>query len=178
MYTIIDNCTGCTACEKRCPTSAIHGVKKEMFYIDAELCIDCGACGVVCPDDTILDSYGRLCEQIKGADRPKAFVELEKCTGCVYCVNSCPFDVITMEVAPPVLQGLGGISERIAVVETKRCTSDLLNRFINMRRSAPATCSAASRVKPFANTANRSSPRCSFASNSRHDASKTARILR
>ncbi len=122
MYTIIDNCTGCTACEKRCPTSAIHGVKKEMFYIDAELCIDCGACGVVCPDDAILDSYGRLCEQIKGADRPKAFVELEKCTGCVYCVNSCPFDVITMEVAPPVLQGLGGISERIAVVETKRCT--------------------------------------------------------
>ena len=122
MYTIIDNCTGCTACEKRCPTSAIHGVKKEMFYIDPELCIDCGACGVVCPDDAILDQYGRMCEQIKGADRPKAFVEMEKCTGCVYCVNSCPFDVITMEVAPPSVQGLGGISERVAVVEMKRCT--------------------------------------------------------
>src|SRR5258706_4219893 len=121
-FTIIDSCTGCTACEKRCPTAAIHGVKKEMFYIDPELCIDCGACGVVCPDDAILDKYGVMCEQIKGQDRPKAFVELEKCTGCVYCVNSCPFDVITMEVAPASLVGLGGIAERIAVVEMKRCT--------------------------------------------------------
>ena len=87
-FTIIESCTGCTACEKRCPTSAIHGIKKEMYYIDPELCIDCGACGVVCPDEAILDTYGRLCEQLKAQQRPKAFVELEKCTGCVYCANS------------------------------------------------------------------------------------------
>src|SRR5262249_19528428 len=94
-YTIIDSCTGCSACESRCPTAAIHGVKKELYYIDPALCIDCGACGAVCPDDAILDTYGRLCEQLKAQQRPKAFVELEKCTGCVYCVNACPFDCIT-----------------------------------------------------------------------------------
>lgn len=126
-YKIIDTCTGCTACERRCPTAAIHGVKKEKFYIDADLCIDCGACGVVCPDDAILDTFGQLCVQLKAQDRPKAFVELEKCTGCVYCVNSCPFDCITMENAPPSLNGLlgrdnGGIGSTVAVVEMRKCT--------------------------------------------------------
>ncbi len=121
-FTIIDSCTGCTACERRCPTAAIHGIKKEIFYIDPSLCIDCGACGVVCPDEAILDGGGVLCQQVKAASRPKAFVQLEKCTGCVYCVNSCPFDCIAMEPAPAVLKGAGGISLTIATVDQKKCT--------------------------------------------------------
>lgn len=120
-FTIIESCTGCSACEKRCPTSAIHGVKKEMYYIDPELCIDCGACGVVCPDEAILDTYGRLCEQLKAQQRPKAFVELEKCTGCVYCANSCPFICITMEPAPEKIRGTG-IASTVAVIDLKKCT--------------------------------------------------------
>ena len=120
-FTIIDNCTGCSACESRCPTAAIHGVKKELYYIDPELCIDCGACGVVCPDESILDTYGRMCEQLKAKERPKAFVELEKCTGCVYCANSCPFDCITMEEAPAALLGCG-IANTVAVIELRKCT--------------------------------------------------------
>jgi formate hydrogenlyase subunit 6/NADH:ubiquinone oxidoreductase subunit I len=120
-YTIIDNCTGCSACESRCPTAAIHGVKKELYYIDAALCIDCGACGVVCPDDAILDTFGRLTQQVKAQQRPKAFVELEKCTGCVYCVNACPFDCIQMEPSPPALSGIG-IAAKVAVVEMRKCT--------------------------------------------------------
>jgi ferredoxin len=121
-FQIIDSCTGCSACESRCPTAAIHGIKKEMYYIDAQLCIDCGACGVVCPDEAILDTVGVLCEQVKAQQRPKAFVQLEKCTGCVYCVNSCPFDCISMEPAPLALMGNGGISMTIAVVEQRKCT--------------------------------------------------------
>ena len=120
-FKIIDSCTGCSACERRCPTAAIHGIKKEMYYIDPALCIDCGACGVVCPDEAITDTYGRLCEQLKAQERPKAFVELEKCTGCVYCVNACPFDCITMEPAPPALSGIG-LAAKVAVVELRRCT--------------------------------------------------------
>ena len=120
-FTIIDSCTGCSACESRCPTASIHGKKKELYFIDHSLCIDCGACGVVCPDDAILDTYGQLCQQIKAPQRPKAFVDLEKCTGCVYCVNSCPFDCITMEPAPLQIMG-DGIATRIAVVENRRCT--------------------------------------------------------
>lgn len=121
-FTIIDTCTGCTACEKRCPTSAIHGVRKEMYYIDPELCIECGACGVVCPSEAILDAYGRLTEQLKSHQRPKAFVELEKCVGCMYCSNSCPFVCITMEPAPAGIVGLGGNTTTVAVVDLKKCT--------------------------------------------------------
>ncbi len=121
-YRIIETCTGCSACERRCPTQAIHGVYKEMYYIDADLCIDCAACGVVCPDKAILDEKGDLCIQIKTHHRPKAFVDLEKCTGCVYCVYSCPFDCITMESAPPSLLANGGIANLVAVVNAKTCT--------------------------------------------------------
>src|SRR2546430_4296447 len=121
-FTIIDSCTGCSACERRCPTAAIHGVKKEMYYIDASLCIDCGACGAVCPDDAILDAHGVLTQQLKAQERPKAFVQLEKCTGCVYCVNACPFDCITMETAPPSITGGAGIAATIAVVVMKKET--------------------------------------------------------
>ena len=56
-FTIVaENCTGCTACEKRCPTNAISGDPKKAYYIEPTLCIDCGACGVICPDEAILDT--------------------------------------------------------------------------------------------------------------------------
>ena len=120
-FTIIESCTGCTACAKRCPTAAIHGMRKQLFYIDSELCIDCGACGIVCPDEAILDSFGQLCVQLKAKERPKAFVEFEQCVGCVYCVNSCPFDCISMQSAPAELAG-GGLAATVAVVDLKKCT--------------------------------------------------------
>jgi ferredoxin len=44
-FTIIaENCTGCSACEKRCPTRAISGDPKKAYFIEDTLCIDCGAC--------------------------------------------------------------------------------------------------------------------------------------
>ncbi len=93
-----------------------------MYYIDPELCIDCGACGVVCPDESILDTHGRLCDQLKAKQRPKAYVELEKCIGCVYCENTCPFDCITMEPAPHQIAAHAGNAARVAVVQEKKCT--------------------------------------------------------
>ena len=72
-FTIVaENCTGCTACEKRCPTKAISGDPKKAYYIEATLCIDCGACGVICPDEAILDTYGNVTKVLKRQERPIA----------------------------------------------------------------------------------------------------------
>ena len=48
-----DNCTGCRACARICPTGAAKGEKKEVHEIDEELCIKCGACAQVCKFDAI-----------------------------------------------------------------------------------------------------------------------------
>ena len=81
---------------RRCPTDAITGERKLLHVIDPELCINCGACGVVCPDEAIFDNEGNLCEMLKPAARPKAYVDLQSCVGCEWCVWACPFDALEM----------------------------------------------------------------------------------
>src|SRR5258708_4386777 len=99
-YIITENCTGCTACMKRCPTDAITGDRKLLHVIDPELCIDCGACGPVCPDEAIYDHEGTLCEMLKASARPIAFVDLQSCVGCEWCVWASPFDALVMAKTP------------------------------------------------------------------------------
>jgi ferredoxin len=53
---IVDDCTGCSACEPVCPNAAIREKKGE-FVIDAKLCTECEGhfdapqCVAVCPVD-------------------------------------------------------------------------------------------------------------------------------
>ena len=47
-FEITDECTGCKACIKPCPTHAITGEKKELHIIHQEDCISCGVCRDVC----------------------------------------------------------------------------------------------------------------------------------
>jgi ferredoxin len=116
-YRITENCTGCTACAKRCPTDAITGERSMLHVIDPDLCIDCGACGVVCPDEAIWDQRGILCDFLKSKERPKAYVVEERCTGCEWCVWSCPFDALYMrDGSDPA------IFQKVAEVDLKRCT--------------------------------------------------------
>jgi Na+-translocating ferredoxin:NAD+ oxidoreductase subunit B len=92
---IAENCTGCSACEKRCPTGAISGLSKKVYYIEAAMCIDCGACGVICPDDAIMNNHGEITHVLKRAERPVAVVHPDNCNGCGVCVDVCPFDCIS-----------------------------------------------------------------------------------
>jgi NADH:ubiquinone oxidoreductase subunit F (NADH-binding)/(2Fe-2S) ferredoxin len=39
-----DKCVGCTLCSSVCPVDAITGEKKVAHFIDAKICIKCGAC--------------------------------------------------------------------------------------------------------------------------------------
>ena len=53
-YSVIeDNCTGCLACLKVCPSEAISGELKKVHVIDPAKCIKCGACFEACNFDAI-----------------------------------------------------------------------------------------------------------------------------
>jgi NADP-reducing hydrogenase subunit HndC len=53
-YKILDNCKGCTACLRVCPTDAITGKVKELHVIDPNKCIKCDACVEKCKFGSII----------------------------------------------------------------------------------------------------------------------------
>jgi NADH:ubiquinone oxidoreductase subunit F (NADH-binding)/(2Fe-2S) ferredoxin len=50
---IADNCTGCGACRRACPSEAISGEKKEPHFIHQDKCIKCGMCLTSCKFEAI-----------------------------------------------------------------------------------------------------------------------------
>jgi len=93
-HTIIETCTGCTACKRKCPVDAIQGERNELHVIDARLCIDCGACGRICPSRAVLDEHARLVESIKPALWLRPVWIYPACVECRICVAACPTGAI------------------------------------------------------------------------------------
>ncbi|XMB68095.1 NADH-quinone oxidoreductase subunit NuoF [Mycoplasmatota bacterium zrk1] len=50
----VNECVGCTACKKVCPTSCISGEVKKIHSINQENCIKCGACKSTCRFNAIV----------------------------------------------------------------------------------------------------------------------------
>src|SRR6202022_3660847 len=78
------------------PVTAITGVKKEFYFIDPKICIDCGACGRACPYDAIFDTSGSTPEKVRPPRGGRPVGEEEICSGCRYCVDICPFECLSM----------------------------------------------------------------------------------
>ena len=53
MYSINDDCIGCTLCSQHCPVYAIEMRPCEQHEIDTDKCIRCGACREICPVDAV-----------------------------------------------------------------------------------------------------------------------------
>lgn len=54
-YKVIEeNCTGCMVCKRNCPAGAISGEKREVHFIDPNICERCGICITVCKFDAIM----------------------------------------------------------------------------------------------------------------------------
>jgi Na+-translocating ferredoxin:NAD+ oxidoreductase RNF subunit RnfB len=119
-YKINQECIGCTACTKRCPTDAISGIRNGMHIIEPELCIDCGACGVVCPVECIEDEHHDLGKGFPRREWPKAIVIDDNCigSGCELCINICPFDALELDLSGKQVGDFFGVAK---VIE-KRCT--------------------------------------------------------
>ena len=121
-YRIIESCIGCTACTNRCPTAAISGERNKIHVIDPALCIDCGACGVVCPPEAsaILDEEGDVCHHFSRPERPKAIVIEDNCigSGCELCIKICPFEALYLDKSGKQVGDFFGVA---TVIESK-CT--------------------------------------------------------
>ncbi len=122
-YEITNECTGCTACAKQCPMGAVSGKVKELHYISAPLCIDCGVCGMACPSSAVLDSYGNVCEKVSLKNRPKPVVDPELCSGCEACVAICPFNCLEMNdsIIPSEVKGSAELVKPAKCVSCREC---------------------------------------------------------
>jgi Fe-S-cluster-containing dehydrogenase component len=129
-YIDYDKCTGCGACETKCPSKVDNefeqGMSKrtaiyKMFpqavpakpVIDAAHCRKlqegkCGVCAKVCPTGAIhKDDVGLT------------VVDSDKCTACGSCAKACPYNAITPAPKNTAASDLAGVKSLI-----KDCTAD------------------------------------------------------
>jgi len=53
IYSVNDNCIGCTKCAQKCPVNAITSIPYVKHAIDINKCIRCDACKKACPSNAI-----------------------------------------------------------------------------------------------------------------------------
>lgn len=75
-FVITSPCEGEKAgeCATVCPVDCIEDGKSQ-FFINPEICIDCGACLAVCPVSAIVEDYDLTEEQVPYFEKAERFFE-------------------------------------------------------------------------------------------------------
>lgn len=138
-YTITDDCTGCAACVRVCPTQAISGQNKELHRIDEDLCIECGACGRICPGSAVKNQFGNLCIMIKRSQWKRPVVDSNSCMSCSICIDACPTHCLAMSDArgPKDPHGSPFLKDEKACIGCGFCESECPVAAITMVVPAP-----------------------------------------
>lgn len=73
-FVILEPCQGEKSgeCVTVCPVDCIEE-GPDQFYIDPDICIDCGACVAVCPVDAIVEEYDLAPEDEKYLTKAEEF---------------------------------------------------------------------------------------------------------
>lgn len=96
-YFITQNCQGCQACVRNCPTEAISGVRREVHLIDPLKCIDCGTCGRVCPYDAVNKPDGAVATRVKRSEWDRPSFDYRTCISCGLCITVCPVSCLDLD---------------------------------------------------------------------------------
>ena len=96
-HKITDQCRGCQACVRPCPTQAISGERHEIHLIDPRRCIECGTCGRVCPYAAIMTPSGEIATRIKKMDWHQPVIDQKTCVSCGLCITICPVSCLALE---------------------------------------------------------------------------------
>ena len=88
-------------CLKVCPTMAITGEPRKHHRVMGDACIDCGACGRICPHGAVLDAVGRKCKRIRRrtSNWPLPLIDYVRCVDCRACIDTCPVDCLGIAIS-------------------------------------------------------------------------------
>ena len=91
-------------CALKCPTEAIKVVTKRGMEVPSRqkdmgeqsfvMCVRCGACANVCPNDALILDY--VDKEIDGevVSRDRIIFNPSKCDECGECIDACPYDML------------------------------------------------------------------------------------
>ena len=83
------------------PGGSHHRGAKDLHVIEPAICIDCGACGRICPADAVVDNHHKSVTMLKRSLWLKPLVIEKKCISCGICLEVCPTSVLDFAELKP-----------------------------------------------------------------------------